>query len=327
MSLLAHGPVRDLVREAEASGFAIIRSTGGHLHLRHRDGRRLVIPTGVNGYKGDRGRWLVLSIQRTIGGRPSRGQAIRRSVSAVGVLIALLLSLSPKAEADWPIFSPAVFLLATENMTTHAYDYLSTAFFVDDHGTAMTTTHSVRHVLDSPSYYRLIAILPDGTTRLAQVSCATHRLLDVERTGRGDIMGRDVAIIQVLDESPSGVASFKGDVVAKHSDEPLGVTPYLPFSQTTPSPRSLIRLVGYGYRDSTPHQYEEAGAIMSYSNDNPDHARIMTAQLSIGRAAHGDSGGPLLNAEGQVVGLFAWLRKDDSSVVYAVAVPDVRCQP
>jgi S1-C subfamily serine protease len=137
-----------------------------------------------------------------------------------------------------------------------------------------------------------------------------------------------VAVIHVEDRSPPGIVRLLGAITGHHSDQPLGATPFLTLLQAAPTVGSRVRIVGYGqHANDVPHQRIESGIIWTTQRSVVDPIRILSMIFLDGGPTNGDSGAPVLNQQGRVVGMLAWTPEDSKTVAFAISTPDVRCKP
>jgi S1-C subfamily serine protease len=217
---------------------------------------------------------------------------------------------------------PAVFQLVTMIRDNGVYHSVSagTAFFVDSGGTALTNSHVVYAAYKDPAHYQLLAIIGNEFYSAATV-CASA-LADSPPARPVPVpLGRDVAQIRV---TPS-VFEF-----AQIRDPRVGVT-YLAHRSALPRFASLtlgsapsvgeaVRVVGYGETENptvTDEQWTATGAVsnVAIAEDGTPIFEI----VSENRPRPGNSGSPVLDDQGHVIGMYTWNVAESSTIGAAIA--------
>ncbi|HLJ60168.1 MAG TPA: serine protease [bacterium] len=217
---------------------------------------------------------------------------------------------------------PAVFQLVTMTRANGTYHSVTagTAFFVDSDGNALTNSHVVYAAYKDPAHYQLLAIIGDEFYSAATVCASVLADAPVNRPVPVPL-GRDVAQIRVI---PS---VFEFDRIR---DPRAGVI-YLAHRSTLPRFASLtlgsapsvgeaVRVVGYGETESptvADEQWTATGAVSSLATAE-DGTPIFEI-VSENRPRPGNSGSPVLDDQGHVVGIYTWNVAESATVGAAIA--------
>lgn len=174
-----------------------------------------------------------------------------------------------------------------------------TAFFINRDGTALTNSHVVENVRVHPREYDLLAIWR-GEFYGAALVCASG-----SRAGRGPLI-RDVAEIRLIKPNFSFTAITDHNIpyATAHRGE-LPEFPPLRFG-ADPGVGQSVRALGFGNRTDTPIPYEwsAAGEVTRWVSLSDG---IRAFEISFSQNAEpGHSGSPVLDAEGEVVGILTW---------------------
>ncbi|HXX40513.1 MAG TPA: serine protease [bacterium] len=233
---------------------------------------------------------------------------MRRALS-LGLAVALGAALTiPGGVAAAPRRPAAgAFLLVTmDKHVWRPYEYGS-AFFFNRQGEAYTASHVVEDVVRSPNVM-LVAVV-NGMEYAARVECWNPS------RARAGVLHRDVAIVRVGPEVPLfPLWRFRPAV------RPLLAVP-LPI-RTGPVPAaSRVRLLGFGRSSGRPSAQRQVAGRLAGARRSADGAEILSTRFPAYAApADGDSGGPVLDLGGNVIGLAAWQREIDPDTVEMDAV-------
>lgn len=185
-----------------------------------------------------------------------------------------------------------------------------TGFFISPDGTALTNSHLVYHVRTNRAAYKLLAIV-SGEFYGATLICASDLPYDPAKPSpEGIPASRDVAEIRLTPpDFPFDALTTSGSMtVAREHKGPLPVFPALSFGPD-PYVGDAVRVWGFG-RINSPVQYEwSAEGTVSDVGRAPDGTPVFSITF-VREAVAGHSGSPVLNAQNQVVGIFAWLSHD-----------------
>lgn len=213
----------------------------------------------------------------------------------------------------------AVFQLLTmtqENQTYHSV-WLGTAFFIDADGTALTNSHVVYLVRQDPARYQLLAVV-GREFYSAVVVCAST--LEVQ-PGKGTVpLGRDIAAIKL---GPSRFPFASLSYESAGLEYTAHLTPLPPFPVLTlgadPAPGAAVRVVGYGIVQErlTPGTRWTADGTVDDVGAAPDGTPVFRI-ASTDRPREGNSGSPVLDDAGRVVGMWTWNEEDN--LAYGVAI-------
>lgn len=192
-----------------------------------------------------------------------------------------------------------------------------TAFFVSEDGTALTASHVVYRVRQS-RYYSLLAVIGREFYSAALV-CASELPYDptTQQTHIGN--SRDVAEIRVTHpEFPFDQISHNGVPFATAHRGRMPAFPALSFGPE-PSVGDPVRVLGFGAVATQPLPYEwsadgEVNRDETFSDGTPGFKIV----FSDNAVAGGQSGSPVLNATGQVVGLLDW--RDANNIQVGTAI-------
>jgi S1-C subfamily serine protease len=249
---------------------------------------------------------------------------MRRPLAWVVALVVLGAPSMPRAGAAAAGVNPAVFQLLTLSKADDTVVYGGTAFFVTPDGAALTNSHVVYVARTRPADYQLIALFR-GEYYSAAVVCASALTAPPSPDGTlRDAPGRDVAEIRV---APSRVAGAK---VIEFPDGPqfsahLTRLPAFPTLRlgTDPRPGMPVRVTGYGVIEERLHvtpweQWTTAGVISAVARADDGTPLFRVTSLNAPRP--GNSGSPVLDGSGQVVGILTWASANDLSFSAGIAV-------
>jgi hypothetical protein len=194
---------------------------------------------------------------------------------------------------------------------------LGTAFFVDRDGTALTNSHVVYPARQSPDRYRLLAIVNQEFYSAALV-CAARLSYDPERDRAA--VGRDIAEIKLgASRFPFTMYSFGGVDRTAHLTS-LPPFPALRLGED-PSPGVAVRIVGYGLVTErvlpVPGARWTATGTVDEIGAAPDGTVVFRVE-STDRPRQGNSGSPVLDAAGRVVGMWTW--NEEKNFAFGVAI-------
>lgn len=190
-----------------------------------------------------------------------------------------------------------------------------TAFLIGADGRAITNSHVVDLARTSPRTFKIIATVGNEFFS-ARIVCASAL---PARVGEHATIGRDVAAIQLVPpEIPAESFSFAGIERWWPHQGPLPRFLALRFG-TAPAVGDPVRVLGFGLRSGTilPYEWSATGKVGSLGQ-----AQDGTAVFAIKfdrEAEQGHSGSPVLNPQGEVVGMFTWMKPEDRTVGIAIS--------
>jgi hypothetical protein len=222
-----------------------------------------------------------------------RRRVVRPLLPVVGLAIALAVGVwsRPAVAQSFARQIPlhGVFVLVTmDRVTWHPYEY-GTGFFFDAVGDAYTASNVVRDAVKNP--YLMLVALVDGAEYAVHVECWNPGSTDRPRTPN-----RDVAVMHVGPDVPDFPLWSYHPATA-----PLSVVP-LPIDAGGQS----VRVVGFGGRrgDRIPQQ-ETPGSVRDVLRAG-DGTEILTVAFPGGGLVNGNSGAPVVNGAGRVIGIAVW---------------------
>lgn len=228
-----------------------------------------------------------------------------RTTLAVAIL-AGLVGISGMAQAA-PSSNPAVVTVFELNTAWQAVNW-GTAFLVDPGGVAVTNSHMV----DVTRHGGHLLVLVGGEYYFASVVCASSV------PARGGY-GRDVAEIQLAPADPSqGIsAPFLTDTATAHTGPLPSSFPTVPMGGTLRQGEA-VQVIGYGKIAGTTLQPQTSfgGQVVAF-NRAGDGTMVATIDSPGGRPQEGDSGSPVMGADGKVAGMWTWYDTVNAQRSYA----------
>jgi S1-C subfamily serine protease len=191
-----------------------------------------------------------------------------------------------------------------------------TAFLVGAEGRAVTNSHVVDLARASPRTFQII-VTAGNEFFSARIVCASAL---PARVGDLSVMGRDVAMIQLVPpEMPTeGPLSYGGIEKWRPHRGPMPQFPALRFG-APPAVGDQVRVLGFGFRSGTilPYEWSATGTV-GVLGQTPDGTAIFAIHFDH-EAEPGHSGSPVLNPQGEVVGMFTWFRPGDPTTGVAIS--------
>ncbi|HEV2281873.1 MAG TPA: serine protease [bacterium] len=217
----------------------------------------------------------------------------------------------PAARPDGATF---VLLAVTPDGDESAF---GTAFFVDRDGTALTNSHLVYPAQWYPQRYRLLAVI-GREFYSAAIVCANT--LPYKFGKDKPVLGRDVAQVKLGPSRFPFTSFWLGGI-----ERSAHLTPLPPFPALTlggdPSPGMAVRIVGFGLVEERipvrPGVRWTATGTVDWVGVAPDGTPIFRV-ASTNRPRAGNSGSPVLDADGRVVGMWTW--NEDDNLAFGVAI-------
>jgi len=200
----------------------------------------------------------------------------------------------------------SVFMLMTvDRNTRRPYDYGS-AFFFGIGNNAYTASHVIAQAAKEPNLM-LVAIV-HGVEYVAHVQCWNPASSD-----RIEAFNRDVAIVHVGPDVPTFSLGPYAPATTALVETPLRVR-----ADLTPTKSQIVSIVGFGKHFDRPiAQRVEQGRVTQVLRTQ-DRTVIVTMRFPAAAApTNGDSGGPILDAQGRVVGIAVWEKTVSISPRYA----------
>jgi len=242
------------------------------------------------------------------------------SAAALIVLGGLLWAAPVRGQA--PALEDATFQLVTMRQSGSSYTsvMVGTAFFIDADGTALTNSHVVYRAKQDPARYHLLAIIGREFYSVTLVCAST---LPYEPDGDEVILGRDVAQVKLgPSRFPFTRISYRNGG-PEYSAHLVGLPrfPMLTFGDD-PRPGAAVRIVGYGHIEerltSTPGERWAATGTVDETEVAGDGTPVFRV-VSANRPRLGNSGSPVLDGEGRVVGMWTWNEADNLAFGEAIA--------
>lgn len=190
-----------------------------------------------------------------------------------------------------------------------------TAFLVGAEGRAVTNSHVVDLARTSPRTFQIV-VTAGNEFFSARIVCASAL---PARVGDLRAMGRDVAMIQLVpSEMPTEALSYGGVEKWRPHRGPMPRFAALRFG-AAPAVGDQVRVLGFGFRSGTilPYEWSATGTV-GVLGQAPDGTAIFSIRFDR-EAEPGHSGSPVLNPQGEVVGMFTWLRPDDPTTGVAIS--------
>ncbi len=234
--------------------------------------------------------------------------AVLETFHATPPLVQRLPQPAPESPAIGGAPDAGVFMVfAVPRAPRGSYDVAGgTAFFIAPDGTALTNSHVVYEAYVNPAY-QLVALV-NGEFYGASVVCASVLTHDPWVDPSSAVApSRDVAEIRI-----GSAPDFPFDSLHRPGGSPYGYAhqgplPSFPALRFGPDPvvGEPVHFVGYGgSAGSVPYALTTTGTVRKLATAS-DGTPIFTISLQ-GAAVHGDSGSPVLDNQGEVVGLLAW---------------------
>jgi len=186
-----------------------------------------------------------------------------------------------------------------------------TGFIVDSSGTTITSSHVVQRAIKQPDRY-VILVLYEGTAGkeffTAELACATTLHLQ----DSGQPYEKDAAILHIVAPTTSYRSfgsSRPGDRWTRH-EGPLPTFPVLRVADHGAPIGARVHIPGYAPGSSI---HIASGRIEATSTAR-DGTPLLRLQYYV-PPQPGDSGAPVLDEHGDVVGLFTWERTSQGLAV------------
>jgi V8-like Glu-specific endopeptidase len=193
-----------------------------------------------------------------------------------------------------------------------------TGFFVDPDGTALTASHVVASAVAKPDTYGLLAIVGKELFNLSVV-CATK--VDKSSMQQALVTG-DVARIRLAPfDKPFQAVGFTAPngvpIELGHAHEgPMPTFPTLALSDTVPTKGDEVTVRGFGNISAIPYEWTSTGRV----DEKIDQYHVFSIR-SPSPPQPGNSGSPVLNTKGQVVGMMTWsVPEMDRTLTFAQTV-------
>jgi hypothetical protein len=216
-----------------------------------------------------------------------------------------------------------VFEIITYDRMTLAGVYQGSAWFVRPQGRALTDAHVVGKVIEHPHRYGAIALIGNQFYGL-RVLCSTP--YGHEGSDGSVVMRHDVAEVQVADASGVPFATWENAATDTLASGFVGRLPtFDTLTPGTPHSGDSVTVAGFGVLSPFIASYTATGhAAASYRlvDDTP----VFDVEFDGLYASPGDSGAPVLNGQGQVVGMLTWYRPQNRAIWTAQEVSAATCR-
>jgi S1-C subfamily serine protease len=190
-----------------------------------------------------------------------------------------------------------------------------TAFLIGADGRAVTNSHVLGPARASPRSFHIVATA--GSEFFSgRIICASAL---PPMVGDTTVLHRDVAVIQLVPpEIPVQGFSFAGVERWRPHQGPMPHFTPLRFG-APPAAGDLVRVLGFGSRPGTilPYEWSATGTV-GLLGQAQDGTAVFTIKFDR-EAEPGHSGSPVLNRQGEVVGMFTWLRSGERTVGMAIS--------
>ena len=240
-------------------------------------------------------------------GSTARNAGAHRAVRWAGFLgVVLTLCLAPAhraSEAQGGSGSIGVVALLDIAAPPAATTVLGSGFFIGSDGTVLTNAHVVLGVLRDPGHYRLLALW-QGEWFSASVACASQLPADQTPDDTQPVHPRrDIAEVRLCQASVDRIIPIQGRRWRPHIG-PLPAFPALAFAGRDPIAGQQVETLGYVFRGVPPTLTAQPGRVLSLFNASDGTAVVAVRYTT--PVQHGESGGPMLDTSGYVVGMQTW---------------------
>jgi V8-like Glu-specific endopeptidase len=202
-----------------------------------------------------------------------------------------------------------------------------TGFFIGKDGVALTNAHVVYSAAKQPDRFKLLVAL-DNVFFSADVVCMSRLSTDptLPHPG-GNRVERDIAQIKVT----AADLPFSQWLIPLPAAEPLvvarkheGPLPEFQSLSVGGDPRSgeAVRLIGFGNISAIPRRWSTDGTVWDQETGD-DGVRIFGMRFTL-PPQPGNSGSPVLNRRGQVVGMLTWYTQVNPTEAWAISGAELR---
>lgn len=261
-----------------------------------------------------------------------RPLSVSRPGAVLGVMLvcALTLSLAGALHAQVPPSASVFEVVVMERTAGTRGEYHAvmsgTAFFVASDGRALTSSHVVYRAYRDPATYQVVAIVNREFYGVTVVAASPLPYDPSHVTSAGVPMSLDVAQIRVTEVHSSFLQMTFGGGVSVYAHS--GRLPAFPALRLGSDPNigDRVRVLGFGHSNSpVPYEWAAEGAVSSVTQAS-DGTPIFETTFSR-PTEPGDSGAPVLNANNEVVGIWAWHDVGDSSLGTAIGSSALEALP
>jgi S1-C subfamily serine protease len=243
-----------------------------------------------------------------------------RKIKSAGILLTIAIAIlctpsahSMEAETLEAVSRATVFLKVRRSFSGSEFATAGTGFFIDSRGYILTA----QHVIDNRTYIpmngrmtpasapvrKIVAVIDSGTSR--------EREVDVTVVARD--ADRDLALLRVRTPAPSVIDTRSQIAIPKITDSVWAIG--FPFGE-------LLAIARWTDENlANPELSINMGRITSLRKDDVGELAMIQTDAAVNP---GNSGGPLLDSDGQLLGMVFAKIGDSSGVGFAVPAQEIQ---